>query len=336
MEGQAVELATVPHAVLRDAPLVDGEWIDSYAVALAEWGARSTQKAYVLEEPDDGHPFAWYRLLDPEGAEVAIEVRQKLWQQTRKHLAGFPGATKELEGRQYFNWAAYFKWRGRRVKGELTSGLRQGLVVGHWNRWVESKGSDGTAILDGVWVGRLDCHSDGYGYQVYPDADQLAEGSRRRENLLASAGSGNTANREDLRLRSKAQQWKEMAEDYLGELYTLRVSFDSINERYFESQSGLFPGSSHALSQLVEQAKNLVNLYNRNLVAGLELLDSAAVGSDAQGPENQHTIDLSILQGRTKGTATGQAAYLVDMAKAEALDAMGETDKAIQLVDLYI
>ena len=147
---------------------------------------------------------------------------------------------------------------------------------------------------------------------------------------------GKNRNYGDLRLRGKAQQWREMTEDYLGELYSFRQAISSINHRYFEGQSGLFPGSAHALSQLLEQAEKLVNVYNRNLAADLELLDRAVDGSDAQGSENRHTIDLSNLRGRTQGAATNQAAYLVDMAKAEALDQMGDTQAATDLVERYV
>ena len=40
LDGLMVELPTVPHAFLRDAPLVEGQWLDRYVVELAEWGAR--------------------------------------------------------------------------------------------------------------------------------------------------------------------------------------------------------------------------------------------------------------------------------------------------------
>ena len=98
-------MTTVPHAFLRDVPLVDGEWIDGYVVALAEWGARLIQKGYVLEESQDGHPFAWYRVLDPEASESGIQVREKLWQQSQKHLSGFPVGTREIGERLYLSWA---------------------------------------------------------------------------------------------------------------------------------------------------------------------------------------------------------------------------------------
>ena len=84
------------------------------------------------------------------------------------------------------------------------------------------------------------------------------------------------------------------------------------------------------------QAEKLVNLYNRNLAANFELLDFAVRGSEARGPEARHAIDLPTLRGEITGAATHQAAYLVDMAKAEALDMMGETEKAVQVVDKHI
>lgn len=127
-----------------------------------------------------------------------------------------------------------------------------------------------------------------------------------------------------------------MAEDYLGELYALQVTFDSINQRYFDGQPGLFPGSAVALTQLVEHAEKLVNAYNWGLAAELELLDNEAEDRIAKESKSKHTTDLSNLSGRSQIATANQAAYLVDMAKAEALDAMGEREKATRLVDQHI
>ena len=90
------------------------------------------------------------------------------------------------------------------------------------------------------------------------------------------------------------------------------------------------------MSQLVEHAEKLVNLYNRNLAADLELLDASADESDGERPNYPYTIDLSNLLAKKQSAATDQVAYLVDMAKAEALDAMGETEQAVALVDRHV
>ena len=60
-EGIVVDLTTVPHAFLKEVPLVDGDWIDRYILELAEWGARLVEKGLFLEESHDNHPMAGTR-----------------------------------------------------------------------------------------------------------------------------------------------------------------------------------------------------------------------------------------------------------------------------------
>ncbi len=63
LDDLMVELPTVTHRFLRDAPLVECEWIDRYVVELAEWGARFAQQGLVVEESDDLIPWPGSRLL---------------------------------------------------------------------------------------------------------------------------------------------------------------------------------------------------------------------------------------------------------------------------------
>ena len=180
-EGTVVELPTVPHTFLRDAPLVDGEWLDRYVVALAEWGARLQGKGYQVQEPEDSHPLAWYRVVDPEtGAEADELPQKKLWQQTEKPLARFPGRTRDIRGRPYLHFQDYLRWRGRKAKGGLESDLRRGLMLSSWNQWLAANGGDEPATLEGVKVSRLDSFLEGYRYHLCRDsADELEEKRRR-------------------------------------------------------------------------------------------------------------------------------------------------------------
>jgi len=92
-----------------------------------------------VEESDDPHPLAWFRITDPQDStEASRDLTNKLWQQTLKHLDRFSGHTREIQGKQYLNWEDYLDWRGRRVKGNLKSGLSPGLVLSQWNRWAET------------------------------------------------------------------------------------------------------------------------------------------------------------------------------------------------------
>src|SRR5919106_1984750 len=114
-EGVVVELPTVPHNLLRDAPLVEGYGLDRYVGALAEWGARLQAKGYQLQEPEDSHPLAWYLMVDPDtGAEADLMVLKQIWQRTEKHLSRFPGRTRDIRGRPYLHFQDYSRWRGRR------------------------------------------------------------------------------------------------------------------------------------------------------------------------------------------------------------------------------
>jgi hypothetical protein len=70
-----------------------------------------------------------------------------------------------------------------------------------------------------------------------------------RELSLDSKGYGKAGNRECQPLLNKAQRWRELAEDYLGELYSLQQAFEAIDQRYFDGQQDYSQGApTHLLS----------------------------------------------------------------------------------------
>ena len=268
-QGIVVDMPSVPHQFLQEAPLVNGEWIDGYIVELAEWGARLVEKGLLLEESGDYHPMAWKRIINQEhGSEACAAVSMKLWQQTRKRLAAFPGSTRVIDERQYLNFADYLKWRGRRNKGDLKSGMRRGLVVSSWNQWVESQGGEGVATLAGVASGILDCYLDGYRYRVCRNAGELAEEVSRRESLLESVQVGKPDSSNDERFRQRVEHWKISALGFLPEIYILSRAINSISQRYFEGQDPLFSEVSDGFGQLLALVEKLVNIYNEALARG--------------------------------------------------------------------
>ena len=333
-EGCVVDLPTVPHQFLREAPLVEGDWIDLYIVELAEWGARINEKGFLLEEPDDNHPLAWHRINDPaDGTEVDASVTVRLWQQTRKHLAKLPGGTTEIDGRVYVSFEDYLKWRGRRNKGDLKSSVRTGPVVAQWNHWVEGQGDEGVAALAEVKVGKLDCYLSGYQYRVCRDATELAEEVSIRESLLDSLGTQKLG--ED-RFRQRVGHWKELALRFLPEIYTVRGAISEINRRYFEGQEVLFLAEAEGFDQLLDLVEKAVDIFNESLAGDIERLEKLLVETGNRQDASPLTIDLSGLVGNVHGAAREQVAYLVDMAKADALDLLGETRQALELVDRHV
>ena len=336
-QGIVVDMPSVPHQFLQEAPLVDGDWIDGYIVELAEWGARLVEKGLLLEESGDYHPMAWKRIINQEhGSEACAAVSMKLWQQTRKRLAAFPGSTRVIDERQYLNFADYLKWRGRRNKGDLKSGMRRGLVVSSWNQWVESQGGEGVATLAGVASGILDCHLDGYRYRVCRNAGELAEEVSRRESLLESVKVWEPDSSNDERFRQRVEHWKISALGFLPEIYILSRAINSISQRYFQGQDPLFSEVSDGFDQLLALVEKLVNIYNEALAGDIERSERLLIEPGEGQNQSPLTIDLAGLVETVQGSAKEQVAYLVDMAKADALDLLGETRQAFELVDRHV
>ena len=336
-QGIVVDMPSVPHQFLQEAPLVDGDWIDGYIVELAEWGARLVEKGLLLEESGDYHPMAWKRIINQEhGSEACAAVSMKLWQQTRKRLAAFPGSTRVIDERQYLNFADYLKWRGRRNKGDLKSGMRRGLVVSSWNQWVESQGGEGVATLAGVASGILDCYLDGYRYRVCRNAGELAEEVSRRESLLESVKVWEPDSSNDERFRQRVEHWKISALGFLPEIYILSRAINSISQRYFEGQDPLFSEVSDGFDQLLALVEKLVNIYNEALAGDIERSERLLMETGDGQDESPLTIDLAGLVETVQGSAREQVAYLVDMAKADALDLLGETRQAFELVERHV
>ena len=336
-QGIVVDMPSVPHQFLQEAPLVNGEWIDGYIVELAEWGARLVEKGLLLEESGDYHPMAWKRIINQEhGSEACAAVSMKLWQQTRKRLAAFPGSTRVIDERQYLNFADYLKWRGRRNKGDLKSGMRRGLVVSSWNQWVESQGGEGVATLAGVASGILDCYLDGYRYRVCRNAGELAEEVSRRESLLESVKVWEPDSSNDERFRQRVEHWKISALCFLPEIYILSRAINSISQRYFEGQDPLFSEVSDGFDQMLALVEKLVNIYNEALAGDIERSERLLIEPGEGQNQSPLTIDLAGLVETVQGSAREQVAYLVDMAKADALDLLGETRQAFELVDRHV
>ena len=335
--GTVINLPNVPHAFFKEAPLIEGDWIDSYTVELAEWGARLVEKGFLLEESDDNHPMAWQGIVDREdGSKVDATVTMNLWRQTKKHMLTFPGRNSVIDGRQYLSFVDYLKWKGRRNKGDLKSGLTTGLAVCPWRQWVNAQGAEGVATLAGVKVATLVSYLDGYRYYICQNRGELAEKVSRRESLLDSLIVGKLDSSDGERFRRRVEHWKESALGFLPEIFTLRRAINSIRQRYFDGQEGLFPNVAEGFDQLFASVEKLVGIYNEALAEDIERLE--ALVSEAVDGLNRSplTIDLAELIESIQEAVRGQVAYMVDMAKADALDLLGETRQAFELVDRHV
>ena len=127
-----------------------------------------------------------------------------------------------------------------------------------------------------------------------------------------------------------------MALGFLPEIYALRRAFDSINQRYFDGQQTLFPTVAEGLEQLLALVEKTVGIYKENLAGEIERLESLLNETRDEERACPLAIDLAALTDDVQGAAKGQVAYLVDMAKADALDLIGETRQASEIVDRHV
>ena len=120
------------------------------------------------------------------------------------------------------------------------------------------------------------------------------------------------------------------------EIYTLRRAVDSVAQRYFDGQQTLFPDVVDGSDQLVALVEKKVGIYNDALAGDIERLDTLLMETRDGQRESPLPIDLAGLIENAQGAARGQVAYMVDMAKADALDLLGETRQAFELVDRHV
>ena len=118
--------------------------------------------------------------------------------------------------------------------------------------------------------------------------------------------------------------------------YTLRRAINSISQRYFDGQEALFPEVAEGFGQLLVSANKLVDIYNEALAGDIERLERLLIETRDGQDESPLTIDLVALVDNVQGASKEQVTYLVDMAKADALDILGETRQALELVDCHV
>jgi hypothetical protein len=308
--GSSVWLETVPIPFLQLATLIDGEWLDRHVLVLAEVGAIAAGKGYQIKKIYDEHPLAWPRFLDVSGNDVDYAEIGNLCKQADRHLKKFPGRIKEIDGRPYLNFEDYCSWRGRKVKENLRSCVSAGFLTASWNAWIDAKGEKAT--MAEVPVHRLEYWLEEQDYMVCPDG--IEERLKRRESQLNVMGSARLE-----QMNGDADFWKQMAGASLTNLYAFRQAVATIRQRYFDGTELLFPDLDQSLANLTKHTEELVNTFNDQVIK-----------------KSEDKINIEVLRQDTDKITAERVSYLVDMSKAEALDAMGENRAAVELVERHL
>ncbi|MHB1345441.1 MAG: hypothetical protein ACYCX3_13950, partial [Thermoleophilia bacterium] len=346
--GTLLRLDTVPNEYLRDVPLVEGEWADRYVLVLAEYGALLAKQGYEVRPPDDDHPLAWSRVFR-DGQEMQPEETQALLTQAELHLAKSPGEVRLIDGRPYLRLKEYAKWRSRRVKGKLDGQISDGLVRESWNTWMEGQQSNRPLELAGVRVEKLADYAAGYSWQLVADAEEARSRQSVRRQILSGlrgwtlsdpdaadffwAGRGSF---DQTPFREQMAAWCGQAKELLGELGEFSSACRLIERRYFAGHALLYPGAAEMHRDLLEATTGLVDLVNEHFLVEWERFAGlrAPASTDAADGIRLERMDVDQIMEQADGKA--RAVYLVDMAKAEALEKLGERAKSEAIVEQHL
>jgi hypothetical protein len=201
------------------------------------------------------------------------------------------------------------------VKGDLQEQVSEGLVTASWNKWVSERGNQEVANINGVSVGTLNCNVDESSYYAcWNIADQL----RNRERIIKDMRFWH--HKPDWKLEL-IPAWKLTFHTRLVELYAIREAFTFISKGYFDGQQILFSDLAKEMADIIAGAETMVNNFNGFFDDIMHLSER---------------IDMDTLRQNGFKESNPQIAYLVDMAKAEALDCLGDEQAAVKLVERYL
>ena len=308
--GSSAWLETVPILFLQLAALIDGEWLDWHVLTLAEVGAIAAGKGYQIKKTNDEHPLAYPRFIDSNGTEINQEEINGLCRQADRHVKKFPGRRKDIDGRPYLNFEDYCSWRGRKVKANLRSCVSAGFLTASWNAWIDAQGEKPT--MAEVPVHRLEYWLEEQDYMVCPAG--TGEQLKRRESHLNVMGSSRLE-----QMNEEADFWKQMAGASLTNLYAFQQAVITIRQRYFDGVELLFPDLDRSLADLIKHTEDLITSFNDQFIK-----------------KSEDKINIEALRQSAGKITADRVSYLVDMAKAEALDAMGENRAAVELIERHL
>ena len=120
-------------------------------------------------------------------------------------------------------------------------------------------------------------------------------------------------------MNGEADFWKQMAGASLSNLYAFQQAVITIRQRYFDGVELLFSDLYRSLAVLTRHTEELITSFN-----------------DQDIKKSEEKINIEALRQNADKIATEQVSYLVDMAKAEALDAMGENRAAVELIERHL
>jgi len=117
------------------------------------------------------------------------------------------------------------------------------------------------------------------------------------------------------------KNWKTVCEIHLTELYVYHQAISTIGQNYFESLPILFQDLARALVEIIIATEELATKFNELYVDLFRLTEQ---------------IDLVTISQNARQQSKYRLGYIIDMAKAETLESLGEREEGVKLVERYL
>jgi hypothetical protein len=118
----------------------------------------------------------------------------------------------------------------------------------------------------------------------------------------------------------------------LDELFGWQGTIGALAERYFQGVSPLMPEADERLASLVAEAELLAERFN----GALDMEAADRKDSRKRKPKLPVPIDLEAVRRTVVASAESHASLLVDMARAEAHEMMGERKQALAFAERHL
>ena len=128
--------------------------------------------------------------------------------------------------------------------------------------------------------------------------------------------------------------WEAALEEALREMAELRLALASISVRYFEGRDVLYADMGEAIANIGDGLAALADLYNGWPGQDRERYNHGRGSEEARSVT--FLIDASSMDEEAREGAAALISYLVDMAKAEAVDMMGDRREAVALARRHL
>ena len=117
-------------------------------------------------------------------------------------------------------------------------------------------------------------------------------------------------------------QWRDMCERFLFEILSVHHALESLSNRYLDGHDVLYSGVRESVDNVVEYVNTLAEMFNDDLSYDTKLRRKFKI----------NVIPIDDLRRRAIENSEAYLKVVVDMAKAETLELIGEQDRAHDLL----